>query len=598
MSCHQEHDLVGVVGGQPDALRQFLAERDALGDVAVAPPLADVVEQHAEHQQIRPLDVVQHVRRFGLRRLPRRQRLEILHGEQRVLVGGELVIDVVLDEAGQRLPLGQVPPEESELVHLAEGLRHPPPASADREEEIPHVGRAPELVVDQVQRFLDGALDVHAELEAEAVAVPEDLHEPRRILAERPAVGMGEVNLRVDHDEPVGERVLAEPPLDGPPAGQRLAAAGDEAARDAVDHPRVQVVVAHELLDPEGDLVARIAEVLGDLGLDVPRQHVVLVPGQEVQLVAHAPQEGQRLVGGLLLPLRDEPLVEQLAQRAGAELGRGEPHRGVDIAQAARRLLDIGLAHVRRAAELAIALIALGERRLEELGEVLLVDVLGEHLAEAIEEPPVPHEEPRLLHRRAARKVRPRHGETVRQAPDRVADLKPQVPERVEQALGDALSIRAHVAVVDDHEVEIGQRMELAAPVSAERHEHERDLRRALALGVLRGQAVQRREESVHERGIRLDGLLTRGSAQVGGAEKSHVRVEVLTEQIEPEPAAPVRPLGGRAIRALLRAGLGAADLAVEFRRHGETLQPRARYCQTRRELAANLPAPKRRLLQ
>ena len=56
----QEHDLVGVVGRQPDALRQFLAERDALGDVAVPPPLADVVEQHAEHQQIRPLDVVQH----------------------------------------------------------------------------------------------------------------------------------------------------------------------------------------------------------------------------------------------------------------------------------------------------------------------------------------------------------------------------------------------------------------------------------------------------------------------------------------------------------------------------------------------------------
>ena len=130
MACHQEHDLVGVVGGQPNALSQFLDERDALDDVAVAPALADVVQQHAEHQQIRPLDVVQHVRRFRLGRLPRRQRLEILHGEQRVLVDGELVIDVVLDEAGRGVPLGQVPPEESELVHLAEGLRHPSRAPA------------------------------------------------------------------------------------------------------------------------------------------------------------------------------------------------------------------------------------------------------------------------------------------------------------------------------------------------------------------------------------------------------------------------------------------------------------------------------------
>ena len=136
--------------------------------------------------------------------------------------------------------------------------------------------------------------------------------------------------------------------------------------------------------------------------------------------------------------------------------------------------------------------------------------------------------------------------------------------------------------------------MELAAPVSAERHEHERDRRRALALGVLRGQAVQRREEAVHERGVRLDGLLARGAAQVGGAEKSHVRVEVLTEQIEPEPAAPVRPLGGACHRSPSPSlGLGAADLAVEFRRHGETLQPRRRYCQTRRELGANLPVPR-----
>ena len=106
------------------------------------------------------------------------------------------------------------------------------------------------------------------------------------------------------HDEPVGERLLAQPPLHGGAARQRLAAAGDQAARDAVDHARVQVVVAHELLDPERELVARVAEVLGDLRLDVAREHVVLVPGEEVQLVAHPPQEGQRLVGRSSAPAR------------------------------------------------------------------------------------------------------------------------------------------------------------------------------------------------------------------------------------------------------------------------------------------------------
>ena len=64
-------------------------------------------------------------------RLPRRQRLEMRDREERVLIGGEPVIDVVLHEAREGAPLRQIAPQEAELVHLCEGLRHPPPAAAD-----------------------------------------------------------------------------------------------------------------------------------------------------------------------------------------------------------------------------------------------------------------------------------------------------------------------------------------------------------------------------------------------------------------------------------------------------------------------------------
>ena len=142
-----------------------------------------------------------------------------------------------------------------------------------------------------------------------------------------------------------------------------------------MDDARVQVVVVHEALDAEHIAVVLVAEVLGQARLQVAAEHVVLVAGEEVQLVAHPPQKGQGGVGGVLLAGADEALARQLAQRARAELRRAQPHRRVHVAQAARGLLDVGLADVGRGAELAVALIALGERLREELREVVAIDV-------------------------------------------------------------------------------------------------------------------------------------------------------------------------------------------------------------------------------
>jgi hypothetical protein len=457
-------------------------------------------------------------------------------------------------------------------VHLAQGLGHPPPVAADAEKEVADLGRGAEGLVDQVERVLHRPLHVDAQLEAELVAVPEDLDQAQGLFLEGAPVGLGETQLLVDDDEPVREGLLPEAALHAPAAGEGLAAARDQAARHAMDHPRVEIVVAHELLDPERQLVGDVAEVLRDLGLDVARQHVVLVAGEEVQLVAHAPQEGQGLVARLLLPTRNQSLVRQLSKSSRPELGGGQPHRGVDVAQAARRLLDVGLAHVRRAAELAVALVALRERRLEELGEVLLVDVLGQDLPEAIEEPAVAHQIAGLLHRGAARKVGAGHGQAVRQATHRVPDLQAQIPERVEQALGDALDVGAHLPVVDQHQVEVGERVELAAPVAAEGHQHQRSGGQRLAPRVVHHQAVERGQEAVHEGGVGLHRLLAGGPAQVGGTQKVDIRGEMLAQDLEPQAASTLRQLGRVAVEPLLGLRLDPADLSQQFRGHGETV--------------------------
>ena len=103
---HEKFDRLAVGRRESQARRQLADERDPLRHVAVPPRLADVVEQHAEHQELGLLHLAEDGRGpLRLRRLPGRQRLEMLDGEQRVLIRGELVVDVVLHEARQRAEL-------------------------------------------------------------------------------------------------------------------------------------------------------------------------------------------------------------------------------------------------------------------------------------------------------------------------------------------------------------------------------------------------------------------------------------------------------------------------------------------------------------
>ncbi len=136
----QELDHRPVSRLEAHSLDQLTDQRNALGDVAVPLRLPDVVQEHAEHQELGLVHLVEHLRgALRFRRLAGRQRLEVLDAEQRVLVGRELVVDVVLDEARQRAELRQVPPEQADLVHLRERLGDAAPPAADVEEEVAHL---------------------------------------------------------------------------------------------------------------------------------------------------------------------------------------------------------------------------------------------------------------------------------------------------------------------------------------------------------------------------------------------------------------------------------------------------------------------------
>ena len=202
------------------------------------------------------------------------------------------------------------------------------------------------------------------------------------------------------------------------------------------------------------------------------------------------------------------PLSLSSRKRARAELGGAEPHRGVDVAQPARRLLHVRLADVGRGAVAAVALVTLGQGRLEKLGEVTPVHVLAQHATEPAEEPAVAGQEPRLLHRRAARKVGPRHRHAVVERAQAVADLKTQIPQRVEELLHHPLHVRRLLTVVDHHQVDVGEWMELTPTVAAEGGDHQRGRLQARAVGVLGDEPGQREDDVVHQAGVRANRFL------------------------------------------------------------------------------------------
>ncbi|TWH30546.1 hypothetical protein L600_000300000990 [Isoptericola variabilis J7] len=97
--------------------------------------------------------------------------------------------------------------------------------------------------------------------------------------------------------------------------------------------------------------------------------------------------------------------------------------------------------------------------------------------------------------------------------------------------------------VVDEHEVEVGQRAELAAPEAADRGERE-----ARGLDVRRGLGVQRAEpvdDDLLERGAARDARPS-GSGELGGGGEE---VGAQPHDRAPHPGAGVRGLRGVAAR-------------------------------------------------
>ena len=174
------------------------------------------------------------------------------------------------------------------------------------------------------------------------------------------------------------------------------------------------------------------AEAVGHGGLQVEHQAVLAPPGDQVQPRADQPQHAFVLVQLAHLEGRDQPLRRQLGPAAAQPGGARHPDHHLQVAQAARAFLAVGLERVGRVLVLDVAL-----AHLQLLGaqEGARVDRCVGRLAEAGEQLARAAQEARFEQRRLHRHVALRLLDAFVDAAHRRADFHPDVPAGVHEGL-------------------------------------------------------------------------------------------------------------------------------------------------------------------
>ena len=320
----------------------------------------------------------------------------------------------------------------------------------------------------------------------------------RREDAQRERRIVGQV-LRRGHRDVTVEEADALAEIDrghGLRAATRRAQPLEQARARARRVARVQVVVLHEPLGREravGPVPHRDGERLLLLEAEA-----IASPRPGVKAIAHAPE---KLLGGRdLLRFATDQHTEahELAPRAQLRVGVAvgdavtrarAPARPVEVAQAARAALHVGLEQIHRAAEALVARGRLGVEAVDEAAERFLAEepLVGAR-DELPERPFVAGEHAQVEQRRRRREVRLRKRHRVGDVQHLMTDGEGRVPERIEERLRERRRVSSvdPARIDDERDVRVAPQRDRAAPEAANGRE-----RQAAALG--RGEPCQTR---------------------------------------------------------------------------------------------------------
>ncbi len=241
----------------------------------------------------------------------------------------------------------------------------------------------------------------------------------------------------------------------------------DDQAGEPADLRGVEIISAHEHFDAAQTFFALVAQRAADVLLMFEGQLILMSAGGEVQLVAHPEQKVLGLfelgdVGGV-----DDAVEREAVQILRLELGAGDPLGGLNVAQTTLPFLDLRFEQIDRAAVAPVAQPAFVKLLAHESADALFEQFGLDDFLEFAVERKIAAQKSRVEQRRADFHVLLAQAHAIGDGARGVSHLQAAIEQSVEQFFGQRLDEWRHFAGMQDEQIDVGARVELAAPVAA-----------------------------------------------------------------------------------------------------------------------------------
>jgi hypothetical protein len=155
-------------------------------------------------------------------------------------------------------------------------------------------------------------------------------------------------------------------------------------------------------------------------------------------------------------------------------------------------------------------------------------------------------QEARVEQRRLHLEVLRRQPDTLAHVAHSVADGEARVPQGVQDALADVLDVRFALVRIQEEEIDVGARIELATPVATLRDDGAALVQARRALGVDGACSVEEcADQVIHRGGVSLDDFVARAAACVAFEQLGLHRLQVGARLLAPVGIGPQQSQGG-----------------------------------------------------
>ena len=461
-------------------------------------PLAEVVNEQREQHQPLPPDLPPGGPEPAL---VGREGVRLFDRHDAVLVHRVLVVVVELQQIAGVGELGDDPLEQSHVVQPTQGRTETPRLLEQRQEP------GPRRLVDRVGMGRRGS--------------PGGPHGLPRPAGDRQVVQHRQLDQTHDAFGPpcdLRRRVGQHRDLGGPDAEQAVDAVPDEAGEQLADGrrathaphqrlgdlghpPRVAEILPHEPLDTEQPSLLVDPPGGRQPHLLVARQVVAGATGREMQVGADPGEEFAGIPQAVGIALGERPQMHEVVERRRVPAHATEPADELDVAQAARRPLHVGLQQGRGLTELLRLVASRGEQPVDQPAGAAARESPEPRL-EPLQDVAVSLEQAALAQRTEDRRIAGGEAPGIGHGAHALPDLQTGVEQPLEQQPCRRGHGRLRRGLVQDHEIDVGEGGHLAPAVAAVGDERRLASKRARRRGHLRQDvAPDPRHDRVHQVG-------------------------------------------------------------------------------------------------